>query len=132
MLISLALVVGLSLLSAASAEASRRPAPRAAAAIKRLALDACRSPAGPCRYHGARVSTPTPRFAWADVSNEGFSGVLLKRPSPRGTAFRVIGTQGGGIATCSYWRRRAPAAVLRDLRIFGVLNARTGASGRCG
>ncbi|HST41340.1 MAG TPA: hypothetical protein VLK58_17615 [Conexibacter sp.] len=132
MLVALALLVGALLLSAAAAEAARRPTPKEAVAIKRLALDACRSPAGPCRYHGARISTRNPRFAWAEVTNEGFSAVLLKRPRRSGTAFRVIGTQGGGIATCAYWRRRAPKPVLRDLRIGGVLNAQTGASGRCG
>ncbi|MDW5598848.1 hypothetical protein VSS74_31105 [Conexibacter stalactiti] len=132
MLVALALVVGLSLLSAAAAEAARRPTPKEAAAIKRLALDVCRSPAGACRYHGARVSTRNPRFAWADVTGEGFSGALLKRPRRGGTAFRVVGTQGGGIGSCAYWRRRAPRPVLRDLRVSGLLNVRTGATGRCG
>jgi hypothetical protein len=54
------------------------------------------------------------------VVREGFSGALLKRPSTRSLRFRVIGTQGGGIGACSYWRARAPARVLRDLDIVGV------------
>jgi len=62
------------------------------------------------------------RFAWADVVGEGFSGALLKRPRPGSRRFRVVGVQGGGIELCSYWRKRAPAAVLRDLRVSGLLD----------
>jgi hypothetical protein len=78
------------------------------------------------------VSSVNPRFAWADVAGEGFSGVLVKRREPSSRRFRVIGTQGGGIGECSYWRARAPRAVLRDLRVSGLVDAETGAVRTCG
>lgn len=120
-------------LASPAADAARRPASQTVAkAIKRVALRACGSPPGGCRYLGARISTRNPRYAWADVVGEGFSGVLLKRSSARSHRFRAIGTQGGGIGSCAYWRARAPLPVLRDLRVFGLLDASTGATGRCG
>jgi hypothetical protein len=119
-------------LAAAPATADRRATKREAAAIKPVALKACATPAGPCRFHGARVSTVNARFAWANVSAEGFSGALLKRPTARSRRFRVIGVQGGGIGECSYWRARAPRAVLRDLRIAGLVDPETGAVRNCG
>jgi hypothetical protein len=92
-------------------------------AIKRAAMKACGgSPSHPCKFHGARVSTANARFVWANVTAEGFSGALLKRPSPGSRRFKVAGRQGGGIGECSYWRARAPAAVLRDLRIVGLVD----------
>lgn len=115
----------------AAADASRRPTTAEASAIKRIALRACEAPGG-CRFHGARVSTRDARFAWADVTGEGFSGVLLKRKTTQTRRFRVAGIQGGGIELCSVWRKRAPRAVLRDLRVSGLLDEQTGRSGRCG
>jgi hypothetical protein len=106
--------------AAAPAAADRAPSKAERAAIEAVALDACR--ASDCEFRRARVSTSNARFAWADVIGEGFSGVLLKRPTKRSHRFRVIGTQGGGISECSYWRRRAPRAVLRDLRISGLVD----------
>jgi hypothetical protein len=114
-----------------AAAADRPPSKAEASAIKRVALKACGSPPGGCEFGKARVSTRNARFAWADVSGEGFSGALLKRPNAHSRRFRVIGTQGGGISSCSYWRARAPAAVLRDLRIRGLVDA-TGAVRNCG
>ena len=67
------------------------------------------------------MSTRNVRYAWADVVAEGFSGTLLRRPTRRSRRWRVIGTQGGGISECSYWERRAPDRVLRDLRIKGLV-----------
>jgi hypothetical protein len=61
--------------------------------------------------------------AWADVTTEGFSAVLLRRPSKRAERWHVIGTQGGGISECSYWERRAPDRVLRDLKIQGLVGS---------
>lgn len=105
------------------ADASKRPSPAAAKAIERVALKACTAPERPCDFGGAKISTRNLRFAWADVGGEGFSGVLLKRPSASSLRFRVIGTQGGGIGECSYWRKRAPRPVLRDLRIAGLVGS---------
>jgi hypothetical protein len=56
------------------------------------------------------------------VVGEGFSGVLLKRPTGHSRRFKVVGTQGGGIGECSYWRVRAPRGVLRDLHISGLVD----------
>lgn len=124
---------GLLALSAPAADAARRPTRPEAKAIKRIALRTCGHPAGrPCRFHRARVSTRDGRFAWGNVTGEGFSGVLLKRRTPHGTRFRVVGTQGGGIGSCDYWRARAPRPVLRDLRVVGLTDVSAGTTGSCG
>ena len=114
---------------AAPAGAERRPSRAEARAIKRVALKKCGSP--DCKFGRARVSTKDARFAWAGVTNEGFSGVLVKRPTRGSRRFRVVGWQGGGIGSCDYWRARAPAAVLRDLRIAGVVDD-SGTTRNCG
>jgi len=116
----------------APALADRAPSRAETRAIKRVALAHCEQGPNACRFHGARESTANPRFAWADVTAEGFSGVLLKRPSRSSKRFRVIGTQGGGIGECRYWRSLAPDAVLRDLRISGLVDATTGEARNCG
>jgi hypothetical protein len=116
----------------APADASRAPTKRERAAIKRVAMKACgRAAPEPCRFHKARVSTKNARYAWADVTGEGFSGTLLKRANTRTRRFKVIGTQGGGIGDCAEWRKLAPRAVLKDLRISGLTDS-SGASGSCG
>lgn len=120
--VALALVVTPGLVWAQAALADRAPSKTERTAIKRVALKACEGAPDACKFHGARVSTANPRFAWADVTAEGFSGALVKRSSRHSRRFRVVGTQGGGIGACSYWRARAPRAVLRDLRISGVVD----------
>ena len=112
-----------------TAAADRKPTKAERAAIERVALKACGAP--DCDFRRARVSTRNVRFAWADVFAEGFSGVLVKRPTRHSRRFKVIGIQGGGISECSYWRARAPAGVLRDLHISGGVDA-TGATRNCG
>ena len=112
----------------------RQPGPdkNERSAIKRVAMKACGGAApDPCRFHKARVSTKNARYAWADVTGEGFSGTLLKRANTRTRRFKVIGTQGGGIGDCAEWRKLAPRAVLKDLRIYGLKDS-SGASGICG
>jgi hypothetical protein len=96
-----------------------------------IALKGCDVPGREYRFLNSRVSTVNRRFAWTNVVGEGFSGVLLKRPRASSLRFRVVGIQGGGINECSYWRKRAPRPVLRDLRIGGLLDD-TGATGNCG
>ena len=114
------------------ADASRAPTARERAAIKRVAMKACDGAApDPCRFHRARVSTKNARYAWADVTTEGFSAVLLRRASTRTRRFKVIGTQGGGIGDCAEWRKLAPRAVLKDLRIYGLTDS-SGATSICG
>jgi curli biogenesis system outer membrane secretion channel CsgG len=113
------------------ADAARAPTSRERAAIKRLALKACEGGPNPCRFHKARVSTKNARYVWADVTGEGFSGALLKRANTRTRHFKVVGTQGGGIGECSYWRDLAPRAVLKDLRVSGLRDS-SGAVGGCG
>jgi hypothetical protein len=102
-----------------SAVADRRPTQRERAAIRDAALKACGD--STCRFRRARVSTRNARYAWVIVTKEGFSAVLLRRPSRRSRRWRAIGTQGGGISECSYWERRAPDRVLRDLGIQGLV-----------
>jgi hypothetical protein len=102
-----------------SAVADRRPTQSERAAIRDAALKACGG--STCTLRRARVSTRSARYAWATVTTEGFSGVLLRRPSRRSQRWRVIGTQGGGISECSYWERRAPRRVLRDLSVHGLV-----------
>jgi hypothetical protein len=115
-----------------SAAADRAPSRREASAIKRVALKACPPPTvSDCNVKRSRISTRGSRFAWADVIGEGLSGVLLKRPSARSRRFRIIGVQGGGVSSCSYWRARAPKSVLRDLHIGGVFD-NSGATHNCG
>jgi hypothetical protein len=129
--VALAFLVAVAILGCAvpSAGADRRPSKAEARAIKRVALKACGSP--DCEFGRGRVSTRNARFAWADVVAEGFSGVLLKRPRVHSRRFRVVGFQGGGIGSCTYWRARAPAAVLRDLDISGVIDD-SGTTRNCG
>jgi hypothetical protein len=118
--------------SPAVAAADRRPTKVEKSAIKRVALKLCSAAVpGECEFRRARVSTRNARFAWADVVEEGLSGALLKRPTRHSRRFKVIGVQGGGIGECSYWRARAPRAVLRDLRISGLVDD-TGAARNCG
>ncbi len=96
---------------AALADASRAPTKSERSAIKRLALKSCnRAAPEPCRFHKARVSTRNARYAWADVTGEGFSGTLLKRANTRTRRFKVVGIQGGGIGDCAYWRELARRA----------------------
>jgi len=116
--------------AAAPAAADRRGTKREAAAIERVALKLCTRP--DCEFRGARVSTRNARYAWADVVAEGLSGALVKRPTARSRRFRVIGVQGGGIGLCSYWRARAPRGLLRDLRIFGLVDPESGVTRNCG
>jgi hypothetical protein len=116
---------------AAPAHASRKATKAEAAAMKPAAQKPCADGPSGCSWHGARVSTANARFAWADVTGEGYSGALLKRPSKGSSKWRLVGTQGGGIGECRYWRKRAPDAVLRDLRIFGLVD-RSGTTRNCG
>ena len=125
------LVVGALLATGvAPAEAARKPTPREAKAIKAAAMKACVAPPGSrCRWHSARVSTHDRRYAWANITAEGTSGMLLKRSTRTGRRFRVLAVQGGGVEECKRWLRYAPARVLADLRVGG-LDA-DGNYGRC-
>lgn len=128
MLRTLALTLTLTAALAAPALADRAPTKSERTAIKRVATKHC---AQGCTFKKARVSTRNARYAWATVIGEGISGVLLKRRTPHAHRFKRIGFQGGGIQACSYWRKRAPRRVLRDLDISGLLD-NSGATGRCG
>lgn len=125
------LVTAMVMFGAPVADARRAPTSKERTVIERLALQACERGPGPCRFHKARVSTKNARYAWADVTGEGFSGTLLKRANTRTRRFKVIGTQGGGIGECAYWRGLAPRAVLKDLRVVGLTDS-SGAVGSCG
>jgi hypothetical protein len=114
---------------AASADRSASKAERAA--IKRVTMKRCHAPDG-CRFRKARISTRSARYAWADIIGEGVSGMLLKRPTSRSHRFKVVGFQGGGIGECTYWRKRAPRSVLRDLDVVGLTDVSAGTTGSCG
>jgi hypothetical protein len=124
------LVIAAALCVAAPAQADRKPTAEEEAAIERVGVQACAKPPGDCAFRGARVSTANERYAWANVIADGFSGALVKRPSRASADFRVVGTQGGGIGECRYWRKRAPRRVLKDLRIRGLV--KSGAVRNCG
>jgi hypothetical protein len=118
-------------LAAAPAWADRSATKSERAAIKRVVLKRCGPVPEPCVFRKARISTRNARYAWASVTQEGLSGMLLKRPTTRSRRFKVIGIQGGGVSECSYWRRRAPRTVLGDLDIVGLVDD-TGATRNCG
>ena len=107
---------------AAPASADRKPSKQEASAIERVALKAC-PPVLNCDVKKVRVSTRSARYAWADVIGEGLSGVLVRRPTTQSRRFKIVGTQGGGISECSYWRARAPKSVLRDLHVKGLVGS---------
>jgi hypothetical protein len=117
--VALLAVLGACAALAPLAVADRRPTQRERTAIREAALKACGD--STCTFRRARVSTRNARYAWAIVTKEGFSAVLMRRPSSRSQRWRVIGTQGGGISECAYWERRAPSRVLRDLGIAGLV-----------
>jgi hypothetical protein len=135
MRLQLPLVVGFLALLAALAPppalADRAASKAERTAIKRIALKRCNAPEG-CRFRNARISTRNARYAWADVIGEGVSGMLVKRPTSHSRRFRVVGFQGGGIGECTYWRKRAPRSVLRDLDVHGLLDVSSGTEGSCG
>jgi hypothetical protein len=118
-------------LMAAPAVADRAASKAERAAIKRIALKHCGAPGG-CTFRRARISTRSARYAWADIVGEGFSGMLLERPTSHSRRFKVVGIQGGGIGACSYWRAHAPRSVLRDLDVHGLTDVSAGTTGKCG
>jgi hypothetical protein len=123
------LAFGLVAASPAIADRSATKAERAA--IKRVTMKRCAAPDG-CTFRKARISTRNARYAWAEIIGEGVSGMLLKRPTSRSRRFKVVGFQGGGIGECTYWRKRAPRSVLRDLDIDGLVDVASGTEGSCG
>ena len=117
------------------ADASRAPTSKERAAIKRVALKACEGGGARARAASTRPASPTKnaRYAWADVTTEGFSGALLKRANTRTRRFKVVGTQGGGIGDCAEWRKLAPARGAEGpahLRAQGQARARPAAAVR--
>jgi hypothetical protein len=74
----------------------------------------------PCHMLRAFVSTVDPRFAWADVVADAYTGTLLKRPRGRGGGWHAIANQGGGVVNCSNWYSVASHAVVNDLRLGGL------------
>jgi hypothetical protein len=124
-------IVAVGLVATAPASADRVATKAERAAIKRVTMKRCHAPDG-CTLRKARISTRSARYAWADVIGEGVSGMLLKRPTSRSRRFEVVGFQGGGIGECTYWRKRAPRSVLRDLDIHGLVDVSAGTAGSCG
>jgi hypothetical protein len=124
-------MVALGLVATSPAIADRSATKAERAAIKRVTMKRCAAPDG-CTFRKARISTRNPRYAWAEIIGEGVSGMLLKRPTSHSRRFKVVGFQGGGIGECSYWRKRAPRSVLRDLDIDGLVDVASGTEGNCG
>lgn len=124
-------MVALGLVAASPAIADRSATKAERAAIKRVTMKRCGAPDG-CTFRKARISTRNARYAWAEIIGEGVSGMLLKRPTAGSRRFRVVGFQGGGIGECTYWRKRAPRSVLRDLDIDGLVDVSSGTEGNCG
>ena len=125
------LAVGAALaLGVPTASADRAPSKAERTAIKRAAVKWCSAAPTSCEFRKARVSTRNERYAWATVIGEGISGVLVKRRTAHTHRFKRIGVQGGGIGECSYWRKRAPDRVLRDLHVRGLVDS--GAIRSCG
>jgi hypothetical protein len=123
--------VALGLVATSPAIADRSATKAERAAIKRVTMKRCGAPGG-CTFRKARISTRNARYAWAEVIGEGVSGMLLKRPTSRSRRFKVVGFQGGGIGECTYWRKRAPRSVLRDLDIDGLVDVSSGTEANCG
>jgi hypothetical protein len=124
-------IVAVGLVATAPASADRVATKAERAAIKRVTMKRCHAPDG-CTLRKVRISTRSGRYAWADIIGEGVSGMLLKRPTSRSHRFEVVGFQGGGIGECTYWRKRAPRSVLRDLDIHGLVDVSAGTEGSCG
>jgi hypothetical protein len=124
-------MVALALVATSPAIADRSATKAERAAIKRVTMKRCGAPDG-CTLRKTRISTRNARYAWADIIGEGVSGMLLKRPTSRSRRFEVVGFQGGGIGECTYWRKRAPRSVLRDLDIDGLVDVASGTEGSCG
>jgi len=96
------LAVGAALaLGVPTASADRAPSKAERTAIKRAAVKWCSAAPTSCEFRKARVSTRNERYAWATVIGE-----------------------------CSYWRKRAPDRVLRDLHVRGLVDS--GAIRSCG
>ena len=128
---SMLAMVALGLVATSPAIADRSATKAERAAIKRVTMKRCSAPDG-CTFRKARISTRNARYAWAEVIGEGVSGMLLKRPTSHSRRFKVVGFQGGGIGECTYWRKRAPRSVLRDLDIDGLIDVASGTGGSCG
>jgi hypothetical protein len=124
-------MVALGLVATSPAIADRSATKAERAAIKRVTMKRCGAPGG-CTLRKTRISTRNARYAWAEIIGEGVSGMLLKRATPHSRRFKVVGFQGGGIGECSYWRKRAPRSVLRDLDIDGLVDVASGTEGNCG
>ena len=131
LLATLAVLAAAAALTAQPALSDRAASKAERAAIKRVTMKRCDAPDG-CTFRKARVSTHNARYAWAEIIGEGVSGMLVKRPTSRSRRFEVVGFQGGGIGECTYWRKRAPRSVLRDLDIHGLIDVSSGTEGNCG
>ena|SRR5450759_5040506 len=130
---TVALVVGAFGLSASTSHAERSPTRSEARDLRTFALAWCHHhsnpQAGPCVYgaydrlavYRTRVSTVDPHFAWADVTTEASSGLLVKRPHRYGGHWKVIAIGGGGVSNCSDWYKAVSHRVSADLGLVGLV-----------
>lgn len=136
-----ALITAAVALSPASSLAQRSPTRSESKSLKSYALSWCREHLGAvkstCKYgrqskskdNRTRVSTVSPRYAWADVVGEGLSGLVVRRPKKTGGKWKVIAISGGGVSECTDWTKKMPKSVVRDLRLVGLKSG--GEVGRC-
>ena len=115
-----------SLSASQSAWGARSATGREATRIHRLVLPACNADqrqlahGKPCRaIHRPKVSTVDPRYAFAYVTGEGWSGELVKRTTPHSTRWRIVAISGNGVNSCSYWASRSSIRVVVDLHLLG-------------
>jgi hypothetical protein len=131
--LSAALAAGAAGFSASSSLAERAPSRSEAHELRTFAVAWCHQNTnpvgGPCVYgadnrlaaYRTRVSTVDPRFAWADITADGLSGLLVKRPHRTGGHWKVIAAGGGGVSNCSDWYKVVSHRVSADLGLVGLI-----------
>jgi hypothetical protein len=67
-----------------------------------------------------RVSSVSARYAWAQASGPNYDNSgILRRPGVHGQKWKMIVVAGGGIQPCSYWYKKVPRRVVKDLKVTG-------------
>lgn len=116
----------------AAAQAQRPPNRAEARTLRTWALQWCQhnlaEVADSCVYgasehvaaYRTRISTADPRYGWADITADGLSGLLVRRPRRTQARWRVVAEGGGGVSTCEAWEKSAPRRVVADLGLVGL------------
>jgi hypothetical protein len=113
----------LALVFAPAAIAARKAHPGERRAVQHVALAYCRHQGGgPCYKASVIVSTVNAHYAKGGADNDGFAGVIAKR---KGKHWHVVAALPSDVPFCSQYRKVAPHAVLKDLKIEGYLTHST-------